>query len=336
MAPLVLATVSREQDGHVLEGILECPTLGCRREYPILEGLPLLLADLRGWVEANLTSLLARDDLGPEVASLLGDCLGPTSPWNSARQHLSTYAESHYDSGDSGEASAPGSIHHLLDRALALAPPPADGPILDLGCAVGGTTFGLAFDGREVLGGDLHPVLLRCAGRLLREGRIEVPRRRVGCVYDPVEIEPPPTRAEKVDFWLIDAVDLPFADATFGAVAALNLLDCVRSPLDTLREIGRVLRPGGVVWLASPYDWSVGATPFEGWIGGHSQRGADGGAAEPRLRSLLTPEVSGLELIAEERDVPWRLRLHARGVMEYQVDLVVARRVETGGARESS
>lgn len=312
----------------MLEGILECPTHTCRREFPVVDGLPILVAELRTWVEANLPSLLARDDLGPEVSSLLGDCLGPASPWNSARQHLSTYADSHYGASTHAEPAEPGSIHHLLDRAMALAPPPDEGPILDLGCAVGGTTFRLAFDDRVVLGGDLHPVLLRCAARLLRDGRTTVPRRRVGCVYDPVVIERPTTGVETVDFWLMDGTDLPFADGTFVAVAALNLVDCVRSPLDALRQIGRVLRPGGVAWIATPYDWSAGATPFEGWIGGHSQRGADAGAAEPRLRSLLTPELSGLELAAEESELPWRLRLHARSTMEYQVDLVVARRVE--------
>ena len=318
----MLARVAREIGGHALDGILECPRHDCRREYPIVDGLPILLRDLRAWVEANLQSLLIDEGLSIEVESLLGDCCGPTSALESVRQHRSTYAHNHY------QATGEGSLTSLVERARSLAPL-GEGPVLDLGCAVGGASFALAADGRTVVGGDLHVGLARTAARLLRQGSDPVPYRRVGAAYDRVEVVVDSPR-DSLDFWLMDALDLPFADHSFGGLVAFNLVDCVRSPVDAVREIGRVLQPGGIAWLASPYDWSVGATPFEGWIGGHSQRGEDGGAAEPRLRGLLTPEVSGLEIVAEDPGVPWRLRIHDRSVMEYSVDLLAVRRVEPG------
>jgi len=42
---------------------------------------------------------------------------------------------------------------------------------------------------------------------------------------------------------------LPFEDATFDAVSASHVLCCVTSPLKTLEEFKRVLRPGGQVRL---------------------------------------------------------------------------------------
>jgi len=130
------------------------------------------------------------------------------------------------------------------------------------------------------------------------------------------------------DFWAADAADLPFADATFALAASLNLLDCVASPRDALAELARVLAPGGLALVTTPYDWSPGATPFEQWLGGHSQRGEAAGASEPVLRALVTPGahpagVPGLAIVAEADSLPWRLRLHERSTMEYRVHALV-------------
>lgn len=44
--------------------------------------------------------------------------------------------------------------------------------------------------------------------------------------------------------------DLPFRDGSFDRVFLMNVLDHVRSPSEGLREIARVLRPGGVLVLS--------------------------------------------------------------------------------------
>ena len=61
---------------------------------------------------------------------------------------------------------------------------------------------------------------------------------------------------------------------------------------------------------------------MEGWIGGHSQRGADGGAAEPRLRALL----GALRVLGEVATFPWATRLHARSAVAYRSHLLAAQR----------
>jgi ubiquinone/menaquinone biosynthesis C-methylase UbiE len=51
-------------------------------------------------------------------------------------------------------------------------------------------------------------------------------------------------------FAVADACVLPFRDASFDAVFSHALLQHVGSPLDAVREMKRVLRPGGVIGIA--------------------------------------------------------------------------------------
>ena len=210
------------------------------------------------------------------IEGLLGDCCGPGSSYDTTRQHLSTYAWDHYGDLDRKRPGEPrpGSVLRVLERGLELAGDLPAGPILDLGCAVGRSSFALAGDSdRLVLGVDLSFPMLRLASEALRRGRVRYPRRRVGVVYDAREIPVSFPRMEAVDFWAVDAIDLPFNEGTFAAVVALNVLDCVASPHDLLASLPRLLEPGGKAILSTPYDWSPRATPIEAWLGGHSQRG---------------------------------------------------------------
>ena len=332
--PLFLADVRHEEDDHVVEGTLRCPSPSCQREYPILDGIPLLIANLRSYVAGAIDQINAREDLAPTTESLLGDCCGPGSAYDATRQHLSTYAWDHYGDLDPHETGQirPGSVRSVLERGLEMAGEISEGPLLDLGCAVGRTTFELAArTDRPVVGADLGYAMLRLAARTLREGRVRYPRRRVGLVYDQRDFPVRFSNGEHVDFWACDALALPFPSGTFAAVVGLNVLDCVQSPHGLLAALPLLLAPGGRAILSTPYDWSPAATPVEAWLGGHSQRGEAAGASEPVLRALLTPgahpaSIEGLRIVAEEPALPWRVRLHERAVMEYRVDLVVAER----------
>ena len=54
-----------------------------------------------------------------------------------------------------------------------------------------------------------------------------------------------------------DLCALPFPDASFDAVFAHNVLEHLGDPLNTLREMHRVLKPGGVVGVRDP-DYGAG------------------------------------------------------------------------------
>lgn len=372
-SPLDPATVLAEEPEQIVEGILRCTEPGCLSEYPIIDGIPFILSNLREVVAGSIGQITGRDDLSGEIESLLGDCCGPGSPFDTARQQLSSYGWDHWADADPGEtlaaqpsdpggptgadgrpetgaealaetvaeawgspASGPGSVVRLLESALRLAGNLPPGPILDLGCSVGRVTFELAGRSSDlVLGVDLNVAMLRLASRVLRRGRVRYPRRRAGLVYDLREFAVDPPGAERADFWACDAAALPFPPGRFAAVVGLNLLDSVASPVDALTAIARTLMPGGKALLACPYDWSPGATPAERWVGGHSQRGRWEGSPEAVLRSLLTPgghpaSIEGMIIVAEEQDLPWRVRLHDRGAVDYRCHLIVAERASEG------
>ncbi len=324
----------REEGGDVLEGVLRCPRGECQREVPILDGIPILVPQIRAWMGANLLQVYGRDDLPETLESLLGDCCGPGTPFDSNRQHLSSYAWDHYGDLDPQEraaaGAAPGAVVTLLERGLELAGETPAGPRIDAGCSVGRATFELARRCDDlVLGVDLNFAMLRLASRVLRRGTVRYPRRRVGVVYDRRQFAAELPGAERVDFWACDAAALPFAAGTFSLAAGLNLIDCVPSPPATLQSLARVLAPGGRLILTSPYDWSAAATPYEAWLGGHSQRSDARGASEPVIGALLTPgahpaAVPGLRILAEEAALPWRVRLHERSTVEYRVHLLAA------------
>lgn len=341
----MVGTVLREDAprGVIFEGALLCSTTACRREYPIVDGVPYLIAGLTEFIGQNAQTILARDDLSPWMESLIGDCCGPASTFVTNRHHLSTYAFDHYGAHDpdglpepfrtdgSGASSVarPGSMARLLERGLDAAGVGGrlDGPIIDLGCSVGGGTFALAEKTSALaLGIDLHVGMLRVAARVLAEGVVSYPRRRVGVVYDR-RTYPVPVERERVDFWCANASALPLAPGVAGLVTSLNLLDCTADPKGHLQSIASVLAPAGVAILATPFDWASGATSPPGWIGGHSQRGPARGQPEPTLRSLLAPDGPvPLAVTAERASVPWGLRLHDRQTVHYRAYVAALRR----------
>lgn len=320
----------REEGGHVVEGMLHCSNPACQREYPILDGVPLLVREIRRLVSDQQFALLLRDDLSEPIESLLGDALGPGTGMDAVRHHTSAYAAGHWSDLDP-EDGTPSAVLPLVRAGLELCGGAGEGPVMDLGCALGRGSYALAgATGGLVLGVDLHFGMLRVAARTLRTGRVVYPRRRVGLVYDRRDFAVDLPDAERVDFWLADALALPFPSATFSYISALNLLDCVDSPPTLLGGLASVLRPGGRAALCTPYDWSPAATPVEAWLGGHSQRSPEGGSSERALRALLDPEDprycgEGLRVIGEA-EADWRVRLHARSEMRYAVDVLALER----------
>jgi SAM-dependent methyltransferase/uncharacterized protein YbaR (Trm112 family) len=333
-------------DDDVEAGILHCSDARCRHEYPIIDFIPVIVPDLRRLMSERGVDLMTRCDLDPALESLIGDAIGPDSWFDGTRQILSTYAWDAFADLDPDEqppsgGPSPGAARACLSRLLSLAVAPSEaaapsGAAIDLGCGAGRTTFELAdflADGPApgpVLGVDTNLGLLRIA-RAAAGGTVSYPRRRGGLVYDRRRFDVVFPAAERVDFWACDALAMPCRAGSAGLVAALNLFDCVPDPPALLRAIGTLLRPGGTALLATPYDWSSRATPVEAWVGGHSQRGPDRGAPEPRLRAwlqagALAADDPGFTVAGELASAPWHTRLHDRSTVQYQAHLLALTR----------
>ncbi len=319
-SPLRIGQIAREEDGEILEGALLCTQLLCQREHPIIDGIPVLVADPSSWAATQLNSVLCRDDLTPFTLSLLGDLSGHGSNFDHERGNNGIYAHSHWSQN---EASYMG----LFEAASQLLATPPQGMWLDIGASVGRGTFELAAaTGDLAVGIDLNFSMLRIAQRIRRTGRIRYSLRRVGLAFDVHDYSIAAKLSEQVSFWCADVALLPFADATFAGVLCMNMLDCVQSPLGLLLEMGRVTAPGSESILCTPFDWAAGATAPAAWIGGHSQRSPHEGSSLLELRRILSVASeagveTGLHIEAEADKVKWRLRTHERSVTEYDVYL---------------
>jgi demethylmenaquinone methyltransferase/2-methoxy-6-polyprenyl-1,4-benzoquinol methylase len=130
--------------------------------------------------------------------------------------------------------------------------------VLDVATGTAGVALMLARRcGAEVTGVDLTE-------QMLRRGRSRVARAGEGRVRLAV------ARAEQ----------LPFDDATFDALTFTYLLRYVADPAATLRELARVVRPGGTVaslefgvprpplWLPAWRLYTRGVLPVAGFLGG--------------------------------------------------------------------
>lgn len=339
-APLEVAFVDRgDAADDILEGALRCTSAQCQAEYPILDGIPILMPDPSAYLAESIGDVTARDDLGGRVADMLGEACGPGSAYDLKRTHLSSYGEDHWSDQAPG-AETESSVVDLLDRAVQLARihsmtlvPEAASRLVELGCGPGRPTFELARRAPTALalGVDKHFPMLRLAARAARAGVVRYPRRNIGLLYDTVDFALGPDWTEaraRVDFWVADAAALPLPNRSADAVLGFGLLDAAASPLDVLRETARVLQSDRLAAFAAPWDWSAAVTTPAAWIGGHSPRGFEDGDPAAVLRALLTPgahpaSVAGLRLAAEDPNVPWRVRVHARSVVHYSAQLVV-------------
>lgn len=118
-------------------------------------------------------------------------------------------------------------IRHLLNFAKL----PADLRMLDIGTGIGLLPLLLAEDGaKQVVGIDISPEMLELAEYLRLSRGSEA--------------------AARVTFRLAPAHALPFRDETFDAVTCRLVLNHVRRPERIVKEIVRVLRPGGYLILA--------------------------------------------------------------------------------------
>jgi len=62
---------------------------------------------------------------------------------------------------------------------------------------------------------------------------------------------------------IADLSVLPLANHSFDAVLCTQVLEHVREPRQVLREIARVLKPGGRLYLAAPQSWHQHQKPYD-------------------------------------------------------------------------
>jgi putative 4-mercaptohistidine N1-methyltranferase len=137
---------------------------------------------------------------------------------------------------------------------------------LDLGCAVGRSTFEMSRHCDEVIGMDFSHAFIRAAerlrtGALVHYERCEEAARTTALVARlPDDVD-----ASKVRFFQGDAMNLPADLGAFERVHAANLLCRLQDPQRLLARLPSLVMPGGELVLATPCTWLDAFTPPQYW-----------------------------------------------------------------------
>lgn len=137
---------------------------------------------------------------------------------------------------------------------------------LDLGCAVGRSTYEMSRSCGHVTGIDFSHSFIEAANAL-REGKsIGYTRRDEGHVATQLHAElPDGIDPSKVDFLQGDAMALPGDLGRFDRVHAANLICRLTDPVPLLERFPDLVNSGGELVLATPCTWLEGFTPPENW-----------------------------------------------------------------------
>jgi putative 4-mercaptohistidine N1-methyltranferase len=204
-----------------------------------------------------------------------------------------------------------------VSQCLDLARLPDQSRALDLGCAVGRSSFELARHCQEVIGLDFSKQFIDLANRLRQRGSLRFKSLEEGELTQARRaIVPPDLDRRRVKFAVGDATCLPPDLGEFDVVLMANLIDRLPAPLKCLERLPGLLRPGGQLILASPYTWLASYTPRQNWLGGWARAGRPV-TTFATLRRILSPHFK----LARRLDLPFLLREHAR---KYQLGIAEA------------
>ena len=183
--------------------------------------------------------------------------------------------------------------------------PPKGGRILDLGCAVGRSTFELARYGAEVIGIDYSQQFIAAAMQLAEGKKVAYRIHETGNWFSDAEAEAPEGAAiEKVQFEVGDAHKLRADLGSFDLVVACNLLSRMTEPQRLLERLNTLVRPGGQLVLTTPHTWLETFTPPENWL-------AASKAGRVPTEALADALGGDFELV-KQVDLPFLIREHRR------------------------
>ena len=169
---------------------------------------------------------------------------------------------------------------------------------LDIGCAVGRFTFELARVVGQALGIDNSKSFILAARGMADRRRVVLSLKESGEQFSSHRLDlPVALHRARVEFQVGDALDLEaFPDHKFDVVSAVNLIDRLPSPRRFLRQVSRLLPPGGQLLITSPFTWLPDTLEPKEWF------------ASEDLPSLMAPEFR----LVRHGDLPFLIREHRR------------------------
>jgi 5-histidylcysteine sulfoxide synthase/putative 4-mercaptohistidine N1-methyltranferase len=176
--------------------------------------------------------------------------------------------------------------------------------VLDVGCAVGASTFYLATHFESAEGVDISESFINTANFLVEKGAIDTHRHVRGEIYQPwTAAVPPEIDRTRVKFHKGDACNLPLAWGKYDTIMMANLLCRVPDPQKCLDMMKELLNAGGLLVMMTPFSWLPEYTPKEKWIGATLEH--------PDSFQVLQDYLTDFDLV-ERKTLPLVIREHER------------------------
>jgi len=244
---------------------------------------------------------------------------------------LHMYLGLHYPTSGSQEGVSPILAHEnaplhglrfpqrVVQLLNSLKPTRTNNRALDVGCAVGGSSFELAKNFDQVEAFDFSESFIENAKKMQEQNKIQFKIPVEGDIHEQVtavhEDGVSGDILKKVNFFTGDACKLKeYAEngaiGTFDGIVMSNLLCRLPDPVACLDGMPHVLNKGGVLVMVTPFSWLEEYTSRNNWLGGiYDPVTGEALRSQDRLQALM--EERGFELIHEE-EIPLVIREHQR------------------------
>lgn len=219
------------------------------------------------------------------------------------------YCDAHYGPAKFGVGNFPELLAQLCATARKGNP---QRRALDLGCSVGRTTFELASHFDQVTGVDFSDRFIDIAHRIKKRGRICYQLTEEGDLISDHEVSLSDfnlaATAPRVTFHQGDAQCLEPHFRDYDLILAANLVDRLPDPGKFLAGIHQRLVVGGLLVIASPYNWYEHYTPRKQWLGGRFRAGVP----HTSLDGLGKKLARHFSVVGEPQEVEFVIRETAR------------------------
>jgi putative 4-mercaptohistidine N1-methyltranferase len=222
---------------------------------------------------------------------------------------VSQYCEAHYGEDTFGVANFPGEMARLCVAKLEGKPKSS---ALDLGCAVGRASFELARSFERVTAVDLSSRFIAIARRIQKTGKLCYQRQEEGDLISDYKVSLADFNlldtASRVTFIQGNALQLDEQLCGYDLVLLSNLIDRCPEPRRLLSKIHSRVVMGGLLVIASPYDWRDVYTSHKKWLGSFFRAGAPYTSLEGLTKILAKRFV----MLGEPQDLEFVIRETAR------------------------
>ena len=174
---------------------------------------------------------------------------------------------------------------------------------LDIGCAVGRTSFELSLYFEKVTGIDFSSNFIRTANQL-KEG-LTIPYSILveGEHYANALAERPElSNPKRISFQQGDATKLPSNIGSFDFVIAANLICRLSKPEIFLERLPQLVNHGGTLLISTPFTWLEDYTSKKRWLNKDKASGLYG------IKRHLEPFFA----LKQTKDIPFIIREHVR------------------------